>query len=102
MTTVIPHSLAQSFSDARVSGLKAAMDPPLPREVPEKFKDNEALERAWLEAYDSLCVNQGIVGRFTKGEPKEEPVKAVRVRKRPEPKPVTLKAAAQALIPEYV
>ena len=92
MTTVIPHSLAQSFSDARVSGLKAAMDPPLPREVPDNFKDNETLERAWLEAYDSLCVNQGLVGRMVADSRK--PVKKIQ-------KPKNMKAVAQALIPEY-
>lgn len=92
MTTTIRSSLAQSISDARASGLKAAFDPPLPREVPEKFRTDEVLARAWLEAYDSLCVNQVLVGRLIP-DPRK-PVKRVS-------KPKNMKAVAQALIPEY-
>jgi hypothetical protein len=43
-----------SISDARISGLRAAMEPADPREVPAQFSRNEALAAAWLEAYDGI------------------------------------------------
>lgn len=42
------------INDARNAGLRAAMEPADPREVPLKFAGNEALQTAWLEAYDSM------------------------------------------------
>lgn len=46
-----------ALADARISGLRAAMEPADPREVPAQFARNEALAAAWLEAYDGIAVS---------------------------------------------
>jgi hypothetical protein len=49
--------MAHTTSDARIAGLRAAMEPADPRQVPAMFSHNEALAAAWLEAYDSMSTS---------------------------------------------
>ena len=49
--------MAHTTSDARIAGLRAAMEPADPRQVPASFSGNEALSAAWLEAYDSMSTS---------------------------------------------
>jgi hypothetical protein len=107
--------MANTLADARISGLRAAMEPADPREVPAQFARNETLAAAWLEAYDGIAVSMlnqryGVMEAPAKAErstdagerkPRQKALKtAATAPSAPKPKP-TMKAIVDALEGEF-